>query len=84
MLQIESPTPPPWRKTEDTYLAMRNGYLCFHFFKLDDQKNVLISSRKTFVMTPKNIDVILGLELERKFDKDLDEQGDVAIYNQAP
>ena len=31
-------------------------------------------------MTPKNIDVILGLELEGKYDKERDEQGDLAIY----
>ena len=80
MLQLECPSPPPWRKLDDAYLAMKNGYVCFHFIKLDTQKNIIINTKKTFVMTPKNIDVMLGLELERRYVKEYDEEGEVAFY----
>ena len=42
----------------------------------------MINTKKTFVMTPKNIDVILGLELERRYVKEYDEEGEVAFYYQ--
>ena len=62
---------------------MKNGYVCFHFLKLDSSNNILLNSKRTFVMTPKNIDVVLGIELDRRYEKERDEQGDVAIYYQA-
>ena len=55
---------------------MKNGYVCFHFIKLDAQKNIMVNTKKTFVMTPKNIDVMLGLELERRYVKEYDEEGE--------
>ena len=65
--------PPPWRKLEDTYLAMKNGYICFHFIKVDEQRNIILNTKRTFVMTPKNIDVVLGLDLYRRYDKEMDD-----------
>jgi hypothetical protein len=82
LLNIDSPVPPPWRKLDESYVALKNGYLCFHFMQLDSNRNIILHTKRTFVMTPKNIDVILGLELDRRYDKDLDQDGEVAFYHQ--
>ena len=44
------------------------------------QKNIILNTKKTFVITPKNIDVFLGLELERRYVKEFDEEGEIAFY----
>eukprot|EP00347_Sterkiella_histriomuscorum_P006329 403353169 len=51
-------------KVQDSlsYVPAKNGYICFHFTSIDDQENIIQSSKKTFVMTMGTVRSLLDID----------------------
>ena len=74
------PTPASFKLQEGSYTVDRNGYIVFDFVRVTDE-GFDYSSKKTFVMTAKNVDTILGIDaFNRKPNKK--DEGEIAFYSQ--
>ena len=57
----------------------KNGYLVFDFCRVEADKQIDWKERKTFIMTAKNIDSILAIDVfNTKPSKD--DEGEIAFY----
>ena len=73
--------PARWNKNDFQYSVGHNGYLVFNFLETDPETNKIdLTTKKTFIMTPKSIDLILDLEIQRPFDPHIDTEGEVVPY----
>ena len=62
MLTIE-PIPAHFKLLESGYTVERNGYLLFDFIKFESMEKIDFKSKKTFVMTAKNCDSLLSINI---------------------
>lgn len=63
-------TPAQWRNESNQYIVKRMGYVLINFFELDkNDMRIDGSNKKTFVVTLKNMDVILDLDTRAPFDE---------------
>ena len=59
----------------------RNGYILFEFLNFEQESQKMDwEARKTFVMGIKSVDIILGLNIFAPFDKNMDQDGEIAFY----
>ena len=69
MLSVEL-MPAQWRKEDNMYLVKRMGYILFSFFEVSGEMRIDGASKRTFVVTPKNMDAILDLDPRSPYDAD--------------
>ena len=67
MLTVEI-APAQWRKENNMYMIKRMGYILFSFFEISEDMRVDGSSKRTFVVTAKNMDVLLDLDTSSSYD----------------
>lgn len=72
--------PAQWKKQNNNYVVSLNGYLLCEFADFDDKRQLQIQTRKTFILTPKNMDIFLDIDYTSKFDDA--EEPQVAFYTQ--
>ena len=74
MLTIEV-SPAQWRKQDNMYMIKRMGYILFSFFEINEEMRIDGSSKRTFVVTAKNMDVLLDLDTSAPYnDKEANEE----------
>ena len=56
------------------------GYMLFSFFELTGEMGVEGSSKKTFVVTARNMDVLLDLDPRAKYDEAEDASEELLLY----
>ena len=67
--------PAAWRHENNIYTVKMMGYILFVFFDVNDGFQVDTASKRTFVVTPKNMDALLDLDPRAPFDaKDANEE----------
>lgn len=72
--------PAMWRRENNNYLVKRVGYILFSFLEMTDDFRIDGSTKKTFVMTAKNLDAILDLDPRAKYDADEDSNEELLLY----
>ena len=60
--------PCQWRKENNIYFVRRNGYILLNFFQLNEEMRVEIESKRTFIVTAKNMDPLLDLDTRSHYD----------------
>ena len=79
-LQI-SAQPASFKKADGKYVVDKNGYILFEFVNFESEDNkVDWAARKTFVMGIKSVDIMLGLDIHRAFDQEIDGEGEIAFH----
>ena len=68
MLTIEV-SPAQWRKENNMYMVKRMGYILFSFFEISEEMRIDGSSKRTFVVTAKNMDVLLDLDTKSPYNE---------------
>ena len=68
MLTIEV-SPAQWRKENNMYMVKRMGYILFSFFDISEEMRIDGSSKRTFVVTAKNMDVLLDLNTKSPYNE---------------
>jgi len=71
--------PAQWTRESYGFQVKRMGYILFNFFSLDDEMRLDGSSKRSFVVTAKNIDVLLDLDPRAPY-KEEDANGDLLLY----
>ena len=61
--------PAQWRKENNMYLVKRMGYILISFFEISEEMRIDGASKRTFVVTAKNMDSILDLDTRGKFNE---------------
>ena len=69
MITMET-MPAMWTKQNNQYVVKRNGYVLFGFMELTEEMRLDGASKKTFVMTSKNMDVILDMDTRAPYNED--------------
>jgi len=69
MITMET-MPAMWTKLNNQYVVKRNGYVLFGFMELTEEMRLDGASKKTFVMTSKNMDVILDMDTRAPYNED--------------
>ena len=69
MITMET-MPAMWTKQNNQYIVKRNGYVLFGFMELTEEMRLDGASKKTFVMTAKNMDVILDMDTRAPYNED--------------
>ena len=72
--------PAMWRRENNNYLVKRVGYILFSFLEMTDDFRIDGSTKKTFVMTAKNLDAILDLDPRAKYDANEDSNEELLLY----
>ena len=71
--------PCQWRREQQQYVVHRNGYILFSFFELGEDARVDGASKKTFVLTAKNLDSLLGLNIHAPYNE-ADQNEELILY----
>ena len=58
------------------------GYILFNFFDINEEMRVDASSKRTFVVTPKNMDTLLDLDPRAPYSDDDSNEEKTQISNQ--
>ena len=73
--------PARWNKNDINYSVGHSGYIVFNFMQMEGETSkVDIATKKSFIMTPKSMDVIMDLELDRPYDEEKDSEAEIAFY----
>ena len=78
MLSIEV-APAQWRKENNVYMVKRMGYILFNFFDINEEMRIDTASKRTFVVTPKNMDTLLDLDPRAPY-KEEDSNEELLLY----
>ena len=54
--------PAMWRRENNMYVVKRMGYILLNFFDVSEEMRIDPASKRTFVVTLKNMDAILDLD----------------------
>ena len=72
--------PAMWRRENNNYLVKRVGYILFNFLEMTEDYRIDGATKKTFVMTAKNLDAILDLDPRAKYDAGEDSNEELLLY----
>ena len=72
--------PATWQLKDDQYSVSKAGYIIISFFNLSEESRIEIDSKKVFVLTAKNFDVILDLDTKAPFQES--EQNEDMMFHQ--
>ena len=76
--------PARWNKNDIHYSVGHSGYILFNFMQQDKEtQKVDVTTKKSFIMTPKSMDVIMDLDLKSPYDEKLDAEAEIAFYKQS-
>ena len=71
--------PAQWKKENNNYLVKRMGYILISFFEVEEDYRIDGATKKAFVMTAKNLDVILDLDPRAPYDS-ADSNEELLLY----
>ena len=69
-----------WRRENNQFLVKRVGYILFNFMEMTEDYRIDGATKKTFVMTAKNLDTILDLDPRAKYDASEDTNEELLLY----
>ena len=77
-----SPVPAHFTPKDAAYVVSANGYIIWDFMRVEtkgDQQHIDFKGKRTFVMTARNCDTLLGLDLHGR-KPDPKDEGEIAFY----
>ena len=80
MLSVDV-APCQWRRESNMYSVKRMGYLLLSFFDMTEEGRIDSASKKTFVITAKNMDIILALDAKAPYSES-DSNEELMLYKQ--
>ena len=81
MMTIEV-TPAQWRQENNQYVVKKMGYILLSFFELTEEMRIDGASKKSFVLTPRNMDTLLDLDPKAGYNE-ADNNEEVVLYKPA-
>ena len=72
--------PCQWRKENNAYFVRRNGYILLSFFQLNEEMRVEAESKRTFIVTAKNMDPLLDLDPKSYYDANDSRNEELLLY----
>ena len=78
MMTIEV-TPAQWRQENNQYVVKKMGYILLSFFEMSEDMRIDGASKKSFVLTPRNMDTLLDLDPKAAYNE-ADSNEEVVLY----
>ena len=61
------------------YLVKKMGYMLFNFFEINEEQRIDAQSKKSFIVTPRNLDPLLDIDPRAPYNE-ADQNEELLLY----